>query len=155
MSPYAGKLLVDSLSPDKHMFEHRTRPLLSKTRFLRRLLFTSVVGLSALILSLGMGMAGYHFFEGLSWIDSYANASMILSGMGPLTPLQTDGGKIFAGSYALFSGLTFITVVGLILSPIVHRVFHRFHLEGNNDHEHRSHLISSIERPGRHPEELR
>ena len=119
------------------MFEHRTRPLLSKRRFLRRLLFTSVLGFSALILSLGIGMAGYHYFEGFSWIDSYANASMILSGMGPLAPLQTEEGKIFAGSYALFSGLTFITAVGVILSPIVHRVFHRFHLEaGGSENKH-------------------
>lgn len=114
------------------MFEHRSRPLLSKRRFLRRVFLTSVLGFSGLTLSLGIGMVGYHHFEGLSWIDAYANASMILAGMGQLNPLQTEAGKLFAGSYALFSGLTFITVVGVILSPIVHRVFHRFHLEGGS-----------------------
>jgi len=82
-------------------------------------------------LSLGGGMAGYHFFEGMSWIDAYVNASMILSGMGPVTTLQTDSGKIFAGSYALYSGLALIFVTGLIISPIVHRLLHRFHLESS------------------------
>jgi len=74
-------------------------------------------------------MAGYHFFEGLSWIDSFANAAMILSGMGPLNTLTTFNGKMFAGLYALFSGLTFITVIGVVLAPIVHRLFHRLHLQ--------------------------
>jgi hypothetical protein len=82
-------------------------------------------------LSLGGGMAGYHYFEGMSWIDAYVNASMILSGMGPVTMLQTHGGKIFAGSYALYSGLALIFVTGLIISPIAHRLLHRFHLESS------------------------
>ncbi len=88
-----------------------------------------LIGLLALTVSLAIGIAGYHYFEGLPVIDAFANAAMILSGMGPLNQLSTTGGKLFAGIYALFSGLTFITVVGVVLSPIVHRVFHRFHLE--------------------------
>jgi hypothetical protein len=72
---------------------------------------------------------GYHRFEGMTWIDSFANAAMILSGMGPLTELHTNGGKVFAGCYALFSGLVFIAVAGIVLAPAVHRLLHRFHLE--------------------------
>ena len=111
------------------MFEDHSQTLISRGCFLRRMLFVSVLGVGCLGAALGIGMFGYHYFEELSWIDSFANASMILSGMGPLSQLRTDNGKIFAGAYALFSGLTFITVVGVVLAPIVHRVFHRFHLE--------------------------
>jgi hypothetical protein len=74
-------------------------------------------------------MWGYHAYENMSWVDAFANASMILSGMGPLTPLVTTGGKMFAGFYALFSGLFFIIIMGLILAPIIHRFFHKIHLE--------------------------
>ena len=80
-------------------------------------------------ISLLGGMCGYHFFEGLSWIDAFANASMILSGMGPLDAPKTDGGKIFAGCYALYSGLALILAAGLILAPMAHRILHRFHVE--------------------------
>jgi hypothetical protein len=98
--------------------------------------FVSLIGIVSLGAALGIGMSGYHYFEELSWIDSFANASRVLSGMGPLSQLQTDSGKVFAGAYALFSGLTCITVVGEVLAPIVHRVFHRCHLgleDENND----------------------
>ena len=74
-------------------------------------------------------MVGYHFSEGLDWVDSYANASMILSGMGPLHPLKTTEGKLFAGTYALFSGVAFLTTVGFLLAPIAHRLLHKFHFE--------------------------
>ena len=74
-------------------------------------------------------MVGYHSFERLSWIDAFANAAMILSGMGPLAPLTTTGGKLFAGFYALFSGLALITIAGVVFAPVVHRFLHRFHLE--------------------------
>jgi hypothetical protein len=80
-------------------------------------------------LSLIAGMLGYRYFEGMSWIDSFANASMILSGMGPLTPLETSGGKLFAGFYALYSGLALIMATGILFAPLVHRFLHRFHLE--------------------------
>jgi hypothetical protein len=79
--------------------------------------------------SLIAGMIGYHLLEEMHWVDAFANAAMILSGMGPLTPLQTTGGKVFAGCYALYSGLVLILVSGLILAPVVHRLLHRFHLE--------------------------
>lgn len=80
-------------------------------------------------MSLLIGMVGYHCFEKLPWVDSFANASMILSGMGPLGEMKTTGGKIFAGCYALFSGVAFLTSVGVVFAPIYHRFLHKFHLE--------------------------
>jgi hypothetical protein len=74
-------------------------------------------------------MLGYHSFEQMSWVDAFVNAAMILSGMGPVTTLQTEGGKIFAGCYALFSGIAFITSLGVVFAPAVHRFLHKFHLE--------------------------
>lgn len=83
--------------------------------------------------ALGCGMWGYHGFEGMSWTDAFLNASMILSGMGPVTVLYTEGGKIFAGAYALFSGLAFIAVMAVVFSPVIHRFFHKIHLESGRD----------------------
>lgn len=71
-------------------------------------------------------MIGYSYFEGMNVVDAYINAAMILSGMGPVSNLQTDGGKIFAGSYALFSGIVFLIVIAIILAPLIHRFFHKF-----------------------------
>ena len=79
--------------------------------------------------SLCIGVGGYHFIGGLNWVDSFLNASMILSGMGPVDTLPTDAAKIFAACYALFSGVIFITASGIIISPLLHRVLHRFHVE--------------------------
>ncbi|HEV2390767.1 MAG TPA: hypothetical protein VG146_00245 [Verrucomicrobiae bacterium] len=79
--------------------------------------------------SLGLGMTGYHAFEKMSWLDSFLNAAMILSGMGPVGPLQTSAGKLFAGCYALFSGLAFVSALGVVFAPIFHRFLHKFHLE--------------------------
>ena len=76
-----------------------------------------------------MGVFGYHFFEDIGWIDSLLNASMILGGMGPVTELKTDTGKIFASFYALFSGIVFLVTVGIIFAPIVHRFLHRLHID--------------------------
>jgi hypothetical protein len=117
------------------MFEHPSKPLIPRHEFIIRLVAVSFVGVVSLAIALGIGMAGYHFFEGLPWIDAFANAAMILSGMGPLTPLNTYDGKLFAGLYALFSGLTFITVVGVVLAPIIHRLFHRLHIRIGEDIE--------------------
>lgn len=78
-------------------------------------------------------MLGYHLFEHMSWVDAFSNAAMILSGMGPLTPLVTTGGKIFAGCYALFSGLAFIVLLGVMFAPIIHQFFRKIHLESKND----------------------
>lgn len=76
-----------------------------------------------------LGVLGYHFFEDIGWIDSLLNASMILGGMGPVTELKTDAGKIFASFYALFSGIVFLVTVGIIFAPIVHRFLHKLHID--------------------------
>jgi len=111
------------------MFENRRDTLLPRRAFFVRLAHSAATGLVAVAICLGIGMTGYHHFEKLSWIDAFANAAMILSGMGPLAPLQTNAGKLFAGCYALFSGLAFITIVGIVLSPVAHRFLHKFHLD--------------------------
>ena len=111
------------------MFEHRTNPLLPRRVFYRRLVRHAVLGIAVVVVSLGIGMIGYHVFEKLPWIDAFVNAAMILSGMGPVATLQTDGGKIFAGCYALFSGIALIAILGIIFAPVVHRFLHKFHLE--------------------------
>ena len=112
-------------------FESKRQPLLSRSAFTGRLIASFAASSLIIAVSLLGGMAGYHLFEGMSWIDSFANASMILSGMGPLAPLQTSAGKMFAGFYALYSGLALIVAIGVVFGPIVHRVLHRFHLDGD------------------------
>ena len=87
------------------------------------------IGIGLVGICLGMGILGYHLSEGLGWLDALVNASMILSGMGPVGNLTTNAGKIFAGCYALFSGLVFVSALGLIVAPIFHRFIHKFHLE--------------------------
>ncbi|MCX5641870.1 MAG: hypothetical protein NTY10_01300 [Candidatus Omnitrophica bacterium] len=111
------------------MFEHRHQPLLSRVAFLRRLFLYAGIAFIIVFCSLGMGILGYHAFEGLSWLDSLVNAAMILGGMGPVNELHTQAGKFFAAFYALFSGLMFLVVVGVLFAPIIHRFFHHFHLE--------------------------
>jgi hypothetical protein len=109
-------------------FEHRNAPLLPRPLFFRRAALSAGIGFGLLAAALFAGMLGYHITEHLSWLDSFVNASMILGGMGPVAPMETNAGKLFAGCYALFSGLAFISIVGVILAPFIHRVFHRFHL---------------------------
>ncbi len=79
--------------------------------------------------SLFLGMCGYHYFEGMTWVDAFVDAAMILSGMGPVSPLHTSAGKVFAGSYALFSGIVFLVTVAIVFSPVIHRFFHKFHIQ--------------------------
>ena len=110
-------------------FEHRKQPLAPKRHYYNRVARCIAAGLFILGLFLGIGIFGYHLTCGFSWIDSLLNASMILSGMGPTNPIPSDTGKWFASMYALFSGVVFISTIGLILAPVVHRAFHRFHVE--------------------------
>ncbi len=110
------------------MFEHRSKPLLPLPLFYRRLARSLCLGLLVIVFALGVGMIGYRSFEPMSWVDAFVNAAMILSGMGPVSSLQTDHGKIFAGCYALFSGLAFFAILGIIFAPAVHRFLHRFHV---------------------------
>jgi len=111
-------------------YESRDQPLLPRRRFLRRLARNFAAATALLGASLFGGMAGYHYLEGLAWIDAFVNAAMILSGMGPLAPLQTWAGKLFAGCYALYSGLVVLVAAGVLFAPVVHRMLHRFHVEG-------------------------
>lgn len=110
-------------------FESKDQPLLSRAAFAWRLAGSLAWAVAMIAFSLALGMSGYRYFEGMDWIDAYVNASMILSGMGPLGDLKTWGGKFFAGSYALYSGLAVVIVTGFLLAPIVHRMLHKFHLE--------------------------
>jgi hypothetical protein len=109
--------------------ERRRQNLISRRRFIDRML--KAVGLWCIIAIIGLaiGMAGYCGFEGMSLADSYVNAAMILSGMGPMGELKTTAGKIFAGSYAIFSGLLLIIATGFVLAPVFHRILHHFHVE--------------------------
>ena len=111
------------------VFEHRSSPLIPQQQFVHRLARSVLFATLIIVVSLLVGMAGYHWFEHRPWIDAFADAAMILSGMGPLRPLETDGGKVFAGIYALYSGLALIGVAGVIFAPALHRFLHRFHLD--------------------------
>ncbi len=119
------------------MFERRREPLLPRRAFYRRL--SRSLALASVIAagSLGLGMAGYHWLEHLSWLDAFENAAMILSGMGPVAQLHTSAGKLFAGCYALFSGLALVTTIGVVLAPVLHRFLHKFHLEAEEERERR------------------
>ena len=111
------------------MLERRRQPLLPRPHFLARVLRHGLAAMSIVLGSLGIGMVGYHTFEGLSWIDACLNASMLLGGMGPVDPPLSFGGKLFAGLYALYCGLAVILVAGVILAPVAHRILHLFHME--------------------------
>jgi hypothetical protein len=111
------------------MFEHRSEPLLPRHSFLARAALYA--GAASLLIgaALGFGVVGYHYFGGLPWIDALVNASMILGGMGPVDPITSHAGKLFASFYALFSGLLFIGAASLVLAPFIHRVMHKLHLD--------------------------
>jgi hypothetical protein len=111
------------------MYEHRTHHLLPWPHFLRRASRHLLVGVAIVFIADGVGTVGYHTAGDLGWLDSFLNASMILSGMGPVDRMVSAGGKLFAALYALFSGVVFIGVMGVILAPWVHRLLHVTHLE--------------------------
>jgi hypothetical protein len=110
-------------------YEHRKEPLASKATFYQRVLKNILIASIIMLVCLLIGSAGYHYWGEASWIDSLHNAAMILSGMGPVIEVQTLSGKLFSSAYALFSGVVFITNVGIILAPAMHRLFHRLHME--------------------------
>ena len=107
----------------------RHAPLLSRTEFAARVAWNAAVATALIIASLAIGVVGYHATANLGWIDSLLNASMILTGMGPVDQLESDPAKIFASLYALFSGVAFLTIVAVLMAPLVHRFLHRFHLD--------------------------
>lgn len=110
-------------------FESRRQPVASRSAFAGRLTRNALYSLVFVSASLFVGTCGYIYFENMRAVDAFANASMILASMGPLTPLMTDGGKIFASFYAIFSGLMLIGISTLMLAPVFHRILHRFHVD--------------------------
>jgi len=116
---------------EKHIdgLEGKTEPPIAWTHFVNRMRRFGMVALLLVVVSLLVGIAGYMWLDHLSLVDAFLNACMILGGMGPVAPIETEGAKIFAGFYALYSGLVFLVVAGLLLAPVVHRVLHRFHWE--------------------------
>jgi hypothetical protein len=119
--------------PSITRFERNGQPVASRPKFARRMLIAIALWTILTIAGLAIGIAGYAGFEGMSLVDAYVNAAMILSGMGPLGELKTTGGKIFAGTYAILSGLIIVIATGVVLAPIFHRVLHCFHVETTKD----------------------
>ncbi len=111
------------------MFEHKSQPLLTPWAFYARMTRSVVIVAGVVAFSLYLGSAGYHYLGGLAWIDALLNASMILTGMGPVDPLPNASAKLFATFYALYSGIAFLTVMAVLVAPILHRFLHKFHLE--------------------------
>ena len=114
-------------------FEHKEEPLLPLAQFWSRLSRSIMWGFGLIGGSLLIGVLGYHWTAHLGWVDSILNASMILTGMGPVDHLDTDTAKLFASAYALFSGVAFLSSVGVLLAPVVHRLMHRFHFDAGAD----------------------
>ncbi len=113
------------------MYEHRKQKLAPMSVFYQRVLKNILLAVLVLFIFLMIGILGYHFTADIPWLDSLHNASMILSGMGPVVEIKTVSGKLFSSFYALFSGVVFITNIGIILAPAMHRMFHRLHIADN------------------------
>lgn len=111
------------------MYESKAHPPIPRGRFIRRVLLHAAAALALMLVSLMLGMAGYLYFEQLPWRDAFLNAAMLMGGMGPVDAPRTDGGKLFAGLYALYAGLILLVAAVLVVTPVVHRVMHRFHWE--------------------------
>ena len=111
------------------LYEHRSQPLLSRRKFVQRVGWHFLISLVLVLASLAVGMVGYHWLAGFHWIDSFLNAAMLLGGMGPVGDIPTASGKLFAGIYALYAGLVLIAASAVLLTPVLHRLLHRLHLE--------------------------
>jgi len=111
------------------------KPLAPRRVFIRQTLRSALSGAVLLVVSLALGTVGYHELDGLPWIDSILNASMILGGMGPVDTLHSTAAKLFASFYAIFCGVTLLGVVGVVFAPVYHRFLHRFHIELGMDHK--------------------
>jgi hypothetical protein len=123
----------DLLDQDLLDYESRHQPLAPMRRYVRRLLLSIAIAALLIAGSLLLGVLGYAHFEGMGWLDAFLNASMILSGMGPVDTLRTDAGKLFAGCYAIFSGFIVLLSAGFAFAPVVHRILHRFHVDEADD----------------------
>jgi hypothetical protein len=113
--------------------EHKSDPLAPRPVFLRRLALHFLVTMGIVGISLLIGTLGYHYWGDCDWLDAFLNASMILTGMGPVTTMTTVAGKLFSAFYALFSGIAFLTMVAVLMAPVAHRFLHRLHLEFEDD----------------------
>ncbi len=111
------------------MYESRKRRPITRPHFVRRLVLHLAVASAMAVVSLLLGMVGYAYFEGLPWRDGFLNSAMLLGGMGPVDDPITNGGKIFAGTYALYAGLVFLIGIAIVAAPVAHRVLHTFHWE--------------------------
>jgi hypothetical protein len=111
------------------VYERKKAHPLHRREFARRIGLHLLIATVVVACALGIGIVGYHVWGGLDWLDSLLNASMILGGMGPVDPITTVAGKLFASFYALFAGLVFIGLSGFLLAPFLHRLMHRFHWE--------------------------
>ncbi len=117
------------------MFEHLREPLLPRPLFLWRIFKYGLASFGLAAASLLIGICGYRQLEGMSWLDAFVNAAMILGGMGPVGELHTRAGKLFAGCYALYCGLIVVISMGILIAPVFHRFLHHFHLEAPEDRE--------------------
>jgi len=115
------------------MYEHRKQKLLSRPEFLRRLARQGLISMTLVVASLSIGTVGFHLLSRQLWIDALLNAAMLLGGMGPVGDLGPASGKLFAAFYALYAGLVFLIVAGLLFVPVFHRILHRFHLDTKRD----------------------
>jgi len=111
------------------MYETKNEPLAPVPVFYKRVLWNLFIVSMLLGACLAIGILGYHYIANIPWIDALHNASMILSGMGPVVTIENTSGKLFSSFYALFSGVAFITNIGILLTPLVHRIYHRLHVE--------------------------
>jgi len=110
-------------------FEHRSERLIPRVAFMRRLARHALFAGLIMTFSLFVGMAGYEYFEHLPWRDAFLNSAMLLGGMGPVDPLKTPAGKLFAGFYALYAGVVFLGTATVLLAPVLHRILHKFHCD--------------------------
>ena len=110
-------------------FEPRHAALAPAAKFRARVFHAARASLALIAVTLGVGMAGFHWIENLAWLDAFHQAAMLLSGMGPVSPMTTSAGKLFDGIYALFCGIVLLAVTAILFAPIIHRLMHRFHIE--------------------------
>jgi hypothetical protein len=128
------------------MYEHRSQPLADRRTFLLRWAAHFGLALALVLVSLGAGMAGYHWFARQSWIDAFLNAAMLLGGMGPVGDIATPSGKIFAALFALYAGMLFLVVAGIVMAAPLHRLLHKIHLDDDDSRPRRDRSPKSMER---------
>jgi hypothetical protein len=119
---------------------------LSQQSFVKRLVFAAILSTALLTIWTVVGMIGYHALGGLGWVDAFLNSAMIVGGMGPVDVLNNQPAKVFAGFYAIFSGVIFLSIFGLLIAPVFHRFLHRFHLDSDG-HEESLHNINGPKMP--------